>query len=216
MTLYDKTHKCDRVCSVCIAKAHCTKVQTKHCDTCNRRFLSEKCFQNHLTLKMKGKLVCQWGTYAEIVVIWLLQILSMNALRNFVIIVIRNNLQFIFATWFHWNLGSCQTRFCTFSLTRSAQRTFRSMMDPLFIFPISCAKQMCSKSEAVDDTNCDCEQCVKSTHVFWHDLVGKLIDYLRQSRLFADKMYDVSHNSRGYDAQFLLRKFLELRWTPQL
>ena len=28
--------------------------------TCNRRFLSEKCFQNHLTLKVKGKLVCQW------------------------------------------------------------------------------------------------------------------------------------------------------------
>ena len=28
--------------------------------TCNRWFLSEKCFQNHLTLKVKGKLVCQW------------------------------------------------------------------------------------------------------------------------------------------------------------
>jgi hypothetical protein len=59
--------------------------------------------------------------------------------------------------------------------------------------------------------------CVKRTHVFWaEDTVGKFINYLRQSRPFADKIYVISHNSRGYDAQFLLRKFLEMRWTPQL
>jgi len=59
--------------------------------------------------------------------------------------------------------------------------------------------------------------CVKRTHVFWaEDTVGKFIDYLRQSGPFADKIYVISHNSRGYDTQFLLRKFLELRRTPQL
>ena len=59
--------------------------------------------------------------------------------------------------------------------------------------------------------------CVKRTHVFWaEDTVGKFIDYLRQSGPFADKIYVISHNSRGYDTQFLLRKFLDLRWTPQL
>ena len=52
--------------------------------------------------------------------------------------------------------------------------------------------------------------------MFWQDLVGKVIDYLRQSRPFADKIYILAHNSRGYDAQFLLRKFLDLRWTRQL
>lgn len=46
--------------------------------------------------------------------------------------------------------------------------------------------------------------------------IGKFIDYLWQSRPFADKIYGISHNSRGYDIQFLLRKFLELRCTPQL
>jgi len=64
--------------------------------------------------------------------------------------------------------------------------------------------------------NVDCEQCGKRTHVFWQDPIGKFIDYLRQSRPFADKIYILSHNSRGYDAQFLLRKFLELRWKPEL
>ena len=79
------------------------------------------------------------------------------------------------------------------------------------------AQQMCSKGEAVDALSVDCKQCGKRTHVVWteHPL-GIFIDYLQQSRPFADEIYVVSHNSRGYDVQFLLRTFLEMRWTPQL
>jgi hypothetical protein len=80
-----------------------------------------------------------------------------------------------------------------------------------------CAQQMCSKCEAMDDLSVDFKQCGKRTHVFWaEDPVGKFIEYPRLSRPFADKIYVLSHNSRGYDALFLLRKFLELRWTPEL
>ena len=43
-TLYDKTHKCDKVCSLCNATPPCTKDQTKYCSTCNRYFLSDKMF----------------------------------------------------------------------------------------------------------------------------------------------------------------------------
>ena len=56
----------------------------------------------------------------------------------------------------------------------------------------------------------------KRTHVFWQDPVGEYIDYLRLSRSFSDKVHVISHNSRGYDPQFLLRKILELRWVPKL
>ena len=59
-TLYYFTYKCDKVCSLCTATPPCTKDQNKYCGTCNRRPLSEKCFQNHLTLKVKCKVVCQW------------------------------------------------------------------------------------------------------------------------------------------------------------
>jgi hypothetical protein len=75
---------------------------------------------------------------------------------------------------------------------------------------VICAQQMCSKCEAVDDFNVDCEQCGKRLHTFWQDPVGKFIDYLRMSPSFADKIYVISHNSCGYDAQFLLRRILEL------
>ena len=68
----------------------------------------------------------------------------------------------------------------------------------------------------MDDLIVDCEQCGKRTHMFWQDPVGKFIHYLRLSRLFADKIYVISNNSRGYDAQFSLRRFLEFRWVPKL
>jgi len=74
---------------------------------------------------------------------------------------------------------------------------------------------MISKGEAVDDMSIDYEQCGKRTHMFWQDPAGKFIEYLRLSRPFDDKIYVTPHNSRGYDAQFLLQRFLELRWVPQ-
>jgi hypothetical protein len=59
-TLYDNTHKCDKTCSQCTATPPCVKDRSKYCDTCNRWFLSEKCFHNHFVLKMNGKLLCRW------------------------------------------------------------------------------------------------------------------------------------------------------------
>jgi len=59
-TLYDNTQKCDKASSLCTATPPCTKNVPNYCASCNRLFLSEKCFQNHLTHKVKGKLVCQW------------------------------------------------------------------------------------------------------------------------------------------------------------
>ena len=103
-----------------------------------------------------------------------------------------------------------------FSLIRSVYKTLKGVMVLLSMFLTSRVQQMCSKCEAVDDVSADCEQCGKHTHVFLQGHVGEFIDYLRLSKTFADKILVISHNSRGYDAQFVLRRFLELRWVPQL
>jgi hypothetical protein len=59
-TLYYKTHKCNKICSLCTSTLPSTKDQPGYCNTCNRSFLSEKCFQNNLTISVKGKAVYQW------------------------------------------------------------------------------------------------------------------------------------------------------------
>jgi len=53
--------------------------------------------------------------------------------------------------------------------------------------------------------NADCDQCGKRTHVFWLDTVGKFIisGCLNHSRT----RFDISHNSRGYDAVFTAQVF---------
>ena len=75
---------------------------------------------------------------------------------------------------------------------------------------------MCSNCEAIHDMNINYEQYNKRVHVFWEVRIGKFIEYLQLSRPFADKIYVISHNTCGYDAQILLRTFLELRWIPEL
>jgi len=49
--------------------------------------------------------------------------------------------------------------------------------------------------------------------VYWQDPVGEFIIYVCPDHL---QIRFISHNSHGYEAQFLLRMFLELRWVPQL
>ena len=44
-------------CSFCTATPSSFKDRSMYCATCNMWFLSEKRFQNHLTPKVKGKLV---------------------------------------------------------------------------------------------------------------------------------------------------------------
>ena len=75
---------------------------------------------------------------------------------------------------------------------------------------------MCSKCETIKDLNIDCQQCGKCTHILWQDCIGKFIEYLRLPRIFEDKIYVMSHNSCGYEAQLLIRRFLEQRWVPKL
>jgi len=76
-----------------------------------------------------------------------------------------------------------------------------------------CAQPMSSKCETVGDLNVTFEEIGKCTLVFWvQDPVGKFIEYLRQYRRFADGIYAITQLSWK---QFLLRNFLELRWTPQ-
>ena len=76
--------------------------------------------------------------------------------------------------------------------------------------------QMCSICESLNDLRIDCEQWRKLTHIFWKNIVCLFVKYLRLSRPFSDNVYVISHTSRGYDAELLMRRFLELKWLPKL
>jgi len=203
VTRYTTIHTCDKVCALCTATPPCTKDQSKYCCTFNRWFLSEKCFQNHLILKVTGKLVCQWRQ------------------------VCRNGSYLVTSD----SKNECFKKFCTFCNKKhlSGHLCYVAPLKPsklsnkcLYVFVdtectqdlekrdgsfehvpnLICAQQMCSKCDAVEYVNDDCEQCGKRVHTYWQDSVEIFTDYLRLSRPFSDRIYVISHNSRGYETVF--------------
>jgi hypothetical protein len=93
VTLYMIKHKCDKVCCLCSATPPCIKDRSKYC-TCNRYFLSEKCFQNHVTQSLLVETsMSKFFLFGKL-------IQNMNVSKN-VLGVTRNNFQAIFATWLH-------------------------------------------------------------------------------------------------------------------
>jgi len=60
-------HIFDKACSLNTTTPPYTKDQTKYCSKCNKRFLSENCFQNHLMLKVKA-LFFSGNKYVEILI----------------------------------------------------------------------------------------------------------------------------------------------------
>jgi len=166
-TLYDFTHKCDKACSLCTPTPPCFKDRSNYCATCNTWFLSEKCFQNILTLKVKGKLVCQWR----------------QVCRNCSFTVTGDNKHECFKRFCNYcNKKQLSDHFCCVAPLKPNKLTDRFM----YVFfdtectqdfqkhrgsfdhipNLICAQQMCSKCEAVDDLSVDCTQCGKITHVF--------------------------------------------------
>jgi len=154
-TLYDKTHKCDKVCSLCTVTPPCTKDQAKYCCTCNRWFLSEKCFQNHLILKVKGKLVCQWIQVCRNCSYLMTSDSKHECFKKFCTFCNKKQPSGHLCYVAPLDLASYQTSICTFSLIRSAHKTLKSVMGLLSMYRTSYVLNRCFKCEAVDDVNVD-------------------------------------------------------------
>ena len=74
---------------------------------------------------------------------------------------------------------------------------------------------MCSNYEAVDDLSVDCIKCRKRTHMCWAEepVVKFIISGFPNHSWTIPLSY---HITFGYDTQFQLKNFLEMRWTHKL
>jgi len=177
-TSFEKIHKCDRACSLCTDTTPCTKSESKYCSTCNRWFLSEKYFQNNLTLKVKRNLVCHWWQVQRNCSFRVTGYSKHECIKRLCNYCIKSNLSAIFATRSHWSIASnrfiChQTHVVSFE----------------HITKLICAQRMCSRCETVDALSVACKHFGECTHVFWaEELVDHFIDSRHRSRPFADKI----------------------------
>jgi hypothetical protein len=142
----------------------CTKFQSKYCDTCNRSFLSDKCYQNCLTVTANSKLVCECRRVCRNCSLLWLQILSLKVSRHSAISVTISSHQSFFAPSLHSShsaisvtISSHQSVFapslhsspvsfhtdsCTFCLIGNARKVLNCVMD----ISNSTEQHMCSAS----------------------------------------------------------------------
>jgi hypothetical protein len=74
-----------------------------------------------------------------------------------------------------------------------------------------CALQFCTQCEEESSIDQDCEQCGKRKHTFWEDLVGDLLNYLREPPPWANKGVAIVHNDKAYDLHFILNRAILLK-----
>ena len=77
-------------------------------------------------------------------------------------------------------------------------------------------QQFCSHCEMQPDISVVCERCGKRRHSFYDDPVGDLLSYLCAPRTWYEKVVAIAHNSKGFDAQFILNRAIFMKWQPKL
>jgi hypothetical protein len=75
-------------------------------------------------------------------------------------------------------------------------------------------QQFCSLCEMQDDIDIDYERCGKRRHSFFDD-PADLLSYLCKPRPWCNKVIVIAHNAKAYDSQFILRRAILLKWTPE-
>ena len=192
-----------RVTTLSLSSLSCP-LHSRFCDTGNSSFLSVKCHQSLLTLTVKSKWSVSADKCTEIAVSFWFQILNLNVSRCSVLSVTRSKRQ------------SVQLRGATQAWPAYTQiyvgfvwyRMHGTSWTAWWIFRTRTKTSLCSANvfkvwnqRRLEQRLCTCE---KHVYVFRQDHIGNLTEYLRQSRIFADKIYVTSHNSGGYDTEFLL------------
>jgi len=59
-------------------------------------------------------------------------------------------------------------------------------------------------------------RCGQRKHSFWDDPVGELLLYIRQPRLWANKIVAIAHNAKAFELNFILNRAIMLKWKPEL
>jgi hypothetical protein len=67
-----------------------------------------------------------------------------------------------------------------------------------------------------EDIHTECARLGIRLHSFFDDPVGDLLSYLCEPRPWCDKVIAIAHNAKAFDSQFLLKRAILLKWTPEL
>jgi hypothetical protein len=213
----DITHKCKESCSDCMSVPPCAFTGVRiSCDSCNRSFRSQTCFDKHKTNKLRGKIICvQKRNCAKCKSLLTrkkhecFRLYCTNRKRN-------SQIGHLCFTYPLQNvLPNSDDVLFVFYDFETTQDTKVSGSASVHVPNLVCLQQFCSLCETRDDIDEDCERCGRRKHEFFEDPVGDLT-YLCEPRTWCKRIVAIAHNARGYDAQFILQRAILLKWKPKL
>ena len=132
------------------------------------RILSEKCFQNHLTLKVKGNLVCQWRQVCGNCSFTVTGDNKHEYFKRFCNTCYKNQFSRVVLYVASLKPSKLSDRFKYILFDTECTHDFDNH-DGSFehIRNLICAQQKCSKCEAVDNLSVDYKQFGKRNHLSW-------------------------------------------------
>lgn len=205
---YSSGHKCRYACEACLTVPKCVRTRPVNCDICNRQFVSDSCYQNHIVTGICDKTsLCKmcnrtWHKGHRCAEYRCLQCFEnyseqphwcyIKPLDRDKILKEDSNRKFFVA----FDIESSQIK------EVSTPKTTKLYHQPLLLVAMG-ACDLCFGND-------DCDVCAKKLIFEGPDCVQRFNDYIlfdmaAQAFQMQAEVIIFAHNSRAYDAQFILR-----------
>jgi len=167
------------------------------CESCNRKFRSRSCFENHKTNKLEGKTVSEKVRNCPVCNVYItrknheyFKPFCANCNKNMEI----NHLCNIQPL--KNELSSADNVLFVFYDFENSQDTKISETAKVHIPILVCLQQFCTACEMQDDYSQDCARYGKKQHSFFEDPVGDLLLHLIEPRTWFKKVVAIAHNAK--------------------
>jgi len=211
------THKCEETCTDCLSVPPCPYSNVRiPCTACNRQFRSRVCFDKHKTNRLQGKTVCEKKRNCTVCNTLLMR--RHECFKPFCPYCRQNKEieHFCYMPPLENVLPCADKVLFVFYDFETTQDTKFSEDATEHVPILVCLQQFCSVCEKIEDIDTDCERCGRRRHSFFEDPVGDLLSYLTRPRPWCNKVVVIAHNAKAFDAHFILKRAIFLKWEPKL
>ena len=227
-------HKCEGTCKYCFYDPPCEYIDPIKCDKCNRSFANRVCFENHISKTKICKVLKYCETCRKIVKSTKNHLCGFKICKN-----CKQNVPIGYHDCYVIPLSKEKLTsedndpkiFCFYDFESIQETSDNNMLihKPNLCFA-KCVCQHCWNSVHKERTVSFCEFCGAEDKLFdGLDAVNDFVNWLfidygkyittkkREMKLKKEiKILLIAHNSKAYDAQFILKHCINSRFTPSI
>jgi hypothetical protein len=186
------------------------------CESCNRTFTSQSCFDKHKSNTLKGKTVCAQKRNCAKCGSLIAPIGKHECVKPYCVTCQQNRQtgHLCYMKLLVNEVPRSDNVLFVFYDFETTQDTHISDSAIVHIPNLVCLQQFCSLCEMEPDIDTDCARCGKRKHAIFDDPVGGLLTYLCKPRPWCERVIAIAHIAKGFDAQFILDRAIFKNGPP--